>query len=195
MRFRAVAAILSISLMFMSASAQQAPKAGTTPAHGDNETRLGPDDKIQVSVWKEPDMSAAVVVRPDGRISLPMIGELLATGKTPAQLEKEIAQKAAAFINGQPTVNVIVIEVNSTKVSVLGEVRTPGMYRITNKATVLDVLALAGGFTEYAKRDKVTVLRAGTAGDARSYTINVDKIVKKKVDMFYVLPNDKIYVQ
>jgi polysaccharide biosynthesis/export protein len=84
--------------------------------------------------------------------------------------------------------------VNSAKVSVLGEVKTPGMYKIQRRATVLDAVAMAGGFTEYAKRDKVTLIRSTGAGEPQRFKLNVEELIKKG-GPFYVLPNDQIYVQ
>jgi len=93
-------------------------------------------------------------------------------------------------------VNVIVKEVNSAKVSVLGEVKTPGIYKIKDRATVIDAIALAGGFTEYAKRDKVTLIRIDQSGQQHRSQINVeDQLKGRKGDLYYILPYDKIYVQ
>jgi polysaccharide export outer membrane protein len=146
-------------------------------------------------VYKEPELTVTVVVRPDGKISLPLIGELSVNGKTASEMQKEIAQKLSQYIS-EPTVNFIVKEVNSAKVSVLGEVKTPGMYKIKDRATVLDAVALAGGFTEYAKRDKVTLIRIDSNGRQRQIPVNVeDQIKGRNGDLFYILPYDKIYVQ
>jgi polysaccharide export outer membrane protein len=164
-------------------------------AFGESEYRLGPDDVLQVFVWKEPELSTTVVVRPDGNVSLPLIGELPANGKTSVQLQREITLKLKELVS-EPVVNVMVKEVNSAKVSVLGEVRNPGMYKIRDRATLLDAVALAGGFTEYAKRDKVTVIRSTADGRSERYNLDLDKLIKKsKGDLFYVLPYDKIWVQ
>src|SRR5215467_1687170 len=164
-------------------------------AYGESEFKLGPDDVVEVFVYKEPELSPTVVVRPDGKVSLPLIGELSVNGKTAIELQKEIAQRLTQFIS-EPAVNVIVKEVNSAKVSVLGEVKTPGIYKIKDRATVLDAIALAGGFTEYAKRDKVTLIRIDQSGQQHRSQINVeDQIKGRKPDLFYVLPYDKIYVQ
>ena len=164
-------------------------------AYGESEFKLGPEDVVEVFVYKEQDLSTTVVVRPDGKISLPLIGELSVNGKTAVELQKEIAQKLTQYV-AQPTVNVLVKEVNSAKVSVLGEVKTSGMYKIGVRATVVDAVALAGGFTEYAKRDKVTLIRIESNGQQHRFQINVDDQLKgRKGDLFYILPYDKIYVQ
>src|SRR5713226_8688241 len=94
-----------------------------------SEYRLGPDDVIDVFVWKEPELTTTVVIRPDGRISLPLTNDMEAGGKTAVQLQQEITQKVRQFV-AEPVVNVVVKQVNSLKISVLGEVRRPDVYKI-----------------------------------------------------------------
>jgi polysaccharide export outer membrane protein len=176
-------------------NAQQVNSTDALLAYGGTEFRLGPDDVIEVFVWKEPELSTTVVVRPDGKVSLPLIGELPTSGKTAVELQREIGDKLTQYVS-DPVVNVMVKEVNSAKVSVLGEVKTPGIYKIKDRATVLDVIALAGGFTEYAKRNKVTIIRPALSGEQKRIMLNVDDQIKSsKGDLFYILPYDKIYVQ
>jgi polysaccharide biosynthesis/export protein len=164
-------------------------------AYGDSEFRLGPDDVIEVSVYQEKELSATVPVRPDGKISIPLIGEMPASGKTATELQKEISLRYAKFI-AEPAVTVVVKEVNSPKVSVLGEVKNPGMYKIKDRATVLDAIAMAGGTTEYAKRDKVTLIRVNAAGETSRVKVNLDDQIKgRRGNPIYILPYDKIYVQ
>jgi polysaccharide export outer membrane protein len=166
-----------------------------THAYGDSEFRLGPDDVIEVSVYQDKELNRTVPVRPDGKISLPLIGEMPASGKTATDLQKEISQKLKQYI-ADPTVTVVVKEVNSPKVSVLGEVKTPGMYKIKDRATLLDAIALAGGLTEYAKKNKIYVLRVNSDGSTRRIQLNIDDQIKgRRGDPFYVLPYDKIYIQ
>ena len=192
MRFTAFIPIIIIVACVISVGTGYAQHG----AYGETEFRLGPDDKIHVFVYRESELSTEVVVRPDGNVSLPLIGELPTSGKTPVELQKEITEKLTQYI-ADPVVNVIVKEVNSAQVSVLGEVKTPGMYKIKDRATVLDVIALAGGFTEYAKRDKVTVFRTGPSGEQKRIKLNVDRQIKSAKDgnLFYVLPYDKIFIQ
>ncbi len=195
MRFSIFFAIV-LSIGFMSAAQAQQQPAGNSivRAYGESEFRLGPDDVIDVNVYQEKELSTTVPVRPDGKISLPLIGEMPASGKTAKELQKEIAQKFTQFI-AEPSVTVVVKEVNSPKVSVLGEVKNPGMYKIKDRATVLDAVAMAGGLTEYAKKDKVTVIRLDPNGDQRHVTVNLnDQIKGRRNDPFYVLPYDKIYI-
>ena len=194
MRFSIFFAVVFSGLL-ASAFAQRAATNPIGRAYGESDFKLGPDDVIEVFVYKETELSPTVVVRPDGKISLPLIGELTVSGKTAVELQREISQRLAQYI-ASPTVNVIVKEVNSAKVSVLGEVKTPGMYKIKDRATVLDAIALAGGFTEYAKRDKVTLIRIDANGQQRRIPLNVDDQIRgRKGDLFYILPYDKIYVE
>jgi polysaccharide export outer membrane protein len=194
MRFIAAVAIVSIALCVHTAAAQQS--SSRERAFGDTEYRLGPEDVIEVFVWHENDLGVpSEVVRPDGKISLPLIGEIQASGKTQAQLESEVVQKLRQYVS-EPQVTVIVKEVHSAKVSVLGEVRKPGVYPIKEKATVLDAIALAEGFTEYAKKTHVILIRVSANGDEKHIELNVDDLVKRsKGDPIYVQPYDKIYVQ
>jgi polysaccharide export outer membrane protein len=187
MRLTTILILLFLSLITSGAAYAQ--------HYGETEFQLGPGDVIHVFVYKEPDLTLEVPIRPDGKVSLPLIGELPASGKSAVELQKEISQKLTRFIE-DPVVNVIVKEINSAQVSVLGEVKTPGMYKIKDRATVLDAIALAGGFTEYAKRDKVTVIRTVTSGEPKRFKLNVNEQIKgKSGDLFYVLPYDKIVIQ
>jgi len=158
------------------------------------EYRLGSEDVIEVFVWKQPDLTTTVVIRPDGRISLPLTNELEASGKTAIQLQKEITEKLREYIT-QPIVNVIVKQVNSLKISVLGEVRKPDVYRIKNQVTVLDAIAMAGGFTDLARPSRVIVIRNAPSGPQR-IKINVKQVVAdNSKSPFYLQPLDTVYVE
>ncbi|PYS41372.1 MAG: sugar ABC transporter substrate-binding protein [Acidobacteria bacterium] len=196
MRFTIGLVVVVISIAFITtAHAQKQPADNAARAYGDGEFQLGPDDVVEVSVYQEKELSAIVPVRPDGKISIPLIGEMPASGKTAKELQKEITSKYAQFIT-EPAVTVVVKEVNSPKVSVLGEVKSPGVYKIKDRATVLDAIALAGGLTEYAKKDKITVIRVDPSGEQHHLKVNLDDQLKgRRLEPFYVLPYDKIYVQ
>ena len=195
MRSTILIAVVVFAGALSSAFSQRPAMNPIARAYGESEFKLGPDDVVEVFVYKEQELSTTVVVRPDGKISLPLIGELPVSGKTALDLQKEIAQRLTQFI-AQPTVTFIVKEVNSAKVTVAGEVKTPGMYKIKDRATVVDAVALAGGFTEYAKRDKVMLIRIESNGQQHRIQINVDDQIKgRKGDLFYILPYDKIWVQ
>lgn len=172
------------------------PATASTEAvvFGESEYRMGPEDVIGVLVWKQPDLSTTVVVRPDGKISLALLGELEATGKTALQLQDEITKRLRQYVS-DPMVNVVVKEINSPKISVLGQVRKPDRYHIKQRLTVLDAIALAGGFTDFAKRDKITIIR-NSGPDKIRIQINLKKLVQDgHGEVYYVEPLDTIYVQ
>ena len=173
------------------ASAASAP---TKPAaFGESEYRLGPEDVIGVLVWKQPELSTSVVVRPDGKISIALIGELDANGKTALQLQEEISKGLRQYVS-DPMVSVVVKEINSPKISVMGQVRKPDRYHIKQRLTVLDAIALAGGFTDFAKRDKVTIIRNSGPEKIR-IQVNLKKVVQDgRGEVYYIEPLDTIYV-
>jgi polysaccharide biosynthesis/export protein len=161
---------------------------------GEAEYRLGPEDQVQFFVWKEPELSTTVVVRPDGKISLPLMGEIEAVGKTARQLQDETGRRLKQFVT-DPVVSVIVTQVNSPKVSILGQVRRPDVYRMKQRMTVLDAIALAGGFTEYANGDKVVIIRNGKWGVQR-IKLNLKPLIKDgRSSLAYVQPADTVYVE
>jgi polysaccharide export outer membrane protein len=170
------------------------PKTAAPANDNQPEYRLGPEDVIEVFVYKEPDLSTTVTVRPDGRISLPLAGELDATGKPATQLQQEIAERLKRYVS-EPVVNVMVKQINSLKVSVLGEVRKPDVYRIKNRVTVLDAIAMAGGFTDLARPNRVVVLRNTPSGQQR-IKININQVVADNSShLFYLEPMDTVYVE
>lgn len=145
-------------------------------AHDDSFT-IGNDDVLAINVWKESEVSRSVPVRSDGKISLPLVGEVQATGQTPAKLEQEIAARLKNFIS-EPEVTVIVQQINSQKFNVLGMVNKPGSFVLTGSTTVLDALALAGGFRDFAKQKNIYVLRQGTEGNQTRLSFNYKEVVK-----------------
>jgi polysaccharide export outer membrane protein len=120
--------------------------------------KIGPEDVVEVIVWRNTDLTKTVAVRPDGKISLPLVGDVMALGKTPAELTKEIGEKLKEY-KENPNVSVVVQQVNSYSVYVLGEVVHPGRYQLKSYSTVLQAISLAGGFTPYASKNKMFVLR------------------------------------
>jgi polysaccharide export outer membrane protein len=135
---------------------------------------IGPDDVLQVVFWQEKDLSAEVVVRPDGKISLPLINEVQASGSTPAQLRTSIMQAASRFVT-DPSLTIFVKTINSRKVFVMGQVNKPGPYPLNDTMTVLQMLATAGGLMEYAKGGKITVMRTDQ-GQTKSFKFNYNDV-------------------
>ena len=171
-----------------------ADKPSVPPPGQTLEFRIGSEDVLDVFVWKEPDLSTTVTVRPDGKISLPLAGELDATGKTAVQLQQDITDKLQQYLK-QPVITVIVKQINSLKISVLGEVRKPDVYRIKNRITILDAVAMAGGFTDLARPNRIVVLRKTAAGPQR-FLVNLNQLVEDKAGTpFYLEPMDTVYVE
>lgn len=135
----------------------RAPIAAASPP-APAEYVIGPEDVLDISVWDNTQMSRTVPVRPDGKISLPLLNDVKAGGLTSMQLRAELAAALQPFIP-DPIVSVIVRDIHSFKVTIIGEVRQPGRQELRSRSTVLDGLALAGGFTEYASRGRIVVLR------------------------------------
>lgn len=155
--------------------------------------RIGPEDILDVQVWKNTDLSRVVPVRPDGMISLPLVNDIQAAGLTPVELRQQITQRLSEFIPS-PEVSVIVREVHSVKVAVLGNVKMPGHYEVNSPSTVLELIARAQGLTEFADRGRIVVLRQNGAGTAR-IPFNYRKVAQDSdQDNFYVRPGDIIVV-
>ncbi len=126
---------------------------------------IGPEDVLDITVWKSPDLSKTVQVRPDGRISLPLIGDVDAVGQTSAQLTERISTRLKSYVES-PAVSIVVKEVNSYAIFVLGEVVRPGRYPLKSKTTLLQAVTLAGGFTPVASRNKIVIFRFPKEGDS-----------------------------
>ena len=139
-----------------------------------NDYRIGPEDLLDISVWKNPELSRTVPVRPDGKVSLPLVNDIQAAGLTPTELRQQLIDRLAEFIPA-PEVAVIVREVHSMKVAVVGAVRTPGRYELKSAATVLEMIALAQGFTDFASRDRIVILRQEN-GESKRIPFNYRKV-------------------
>jgi polysaccharide export outer membrane protein len=192
---------LALALLYPLANACQgaqaaAVRAATSPSNFEPLTyRIGPGDVLQVDVWKEPDASTpAATVRPDGRITLPMVGEIQAAGLMPSELQKSLLGKYGELIK-DASVTVIVREVNSQKVYLIGEVRREGPVKLAAPLTVLQALAEAGGVTDYAKRKRIYILRIADGRQA-ILPFDYDAVVRgEKVQQNVVLlPGDTIVV-
>jgi len=172
------------------------PSANGTAARAHDDTYIiGADDVLAINVWKEPEVSRTVPVRSDGKISVPLAGEVQASGETPRQLEKDLAAKLQSFIS-EPEVTVIVAEVRSQKFNVLGQVARPGTYPLTNASTVLDAIAIAGGFRDFAKQKSIYVLRQNSDGGQSRLPFNYKDVIKGKnsAQNIKLQPRDTIVV-
>lgn len=137
---------------------------------------IGSEDVLYIHVWREEPLSRTVPVRWDGYISLPLIHEVKAAGLTPLQLKEEITRKLKEFIES-PNVSVIVMEANSYKVYVSGQVRNPGVVRLRSETTLLQLIPMVGGFTDWADQKKILIIRKED-GKEKRYIVNYKKLVK-----------------
>jgi polysaccharide biosynthesis/export protein len=205
-----LSALCCVALQGQSASSsqQENPKDGGTAVastQSDNPPRstrsddtfvIGNDDVLAINVWKDPDLSNnKVTVRSDGKISLALIGDVQAAGRTPLQLEVEITDRLKAYIT-DPQVAVIVQEVHSQKFNILGQVNKPGSYPLTAGTSVVDAIAIAGGLRDFAKRKGIYVLRQIAGGAEYKYPFNYDDFVKGKntKQNIALKPHDTVFV-
>ena len=171
----------------VAASERDANRAGAPDAY-----RIGPEDVLQVAVWKNEAMSRTLPVRPDGKISLPLLSDVQAAGLTAIELREILTKKLAEYMPN-PEVSVIVSEIRSFKVSVIGEVSRPGRYELRSWTTVLDVLALAGGFTQFAARTKIVILHP-EGRTMKRILFNYNKVAAGEQENFYLRNGDIMLV-
>ncbi len=169
---------------------KSAPQA---PARND-EYRLGPGDKLRIEVYKDAQLSQSVQVRPDGKITLPLIGDLEATGHTPIELRDTITHEFKEYVTN-PTVTVIVVEALASKVYVMGEVTHPGTMDLHGPTTILQALAMAGGFKEFANTKEVKVLRpSGNRGAMETIRFNYKDVLNGDAKPFLLRSGDTVIV-
>jgi polysaccharide biosynthesis/export protein len=173
------------------AQPQTVPTAGIQPPPG---YVIGTRDVLSVIFWRDKDMSADVSVRPDGKISLPLINEIHAEGLTPDQLRDQIAQRASRYI-ADPTVSIVVREINSRQVFITGEVRKPGAYSLIMPTSVMQLISLAGGLLEYAKEKDIVILRT-EGGKQSAIPFNYKDVMnrKKLTQNILLQPGDTVIV-
>jgi len=191
-RFGWVVALTFVTACTLSFSAALLGEETQQPAPG---FRLGLGDIVRVDVWKQPELSVSVPVRPDGMISLPLVGEVRALGLRPSDLKDELSVRFEDFVTA-PAVTVVVEEIVSMKVFVTGRVAQPGAYDIVQPTRVLQAIALAGGPVDFAKTGKITILREFPDGHRERYEVNMKDITSGKSleHDFLLKPGDTIYV-
>jgi polysaccharide export outer membrane protein len=161
-----------------TANAANAADPAKPPQPVPPEYVVGEADVLNVNVWKEPEVSHTVVVRTDGNISLPLINEVKVSGLTPLQIQEVIAERLKGFFNN-PQVTVTVTDIRSKRAFITGEVSRPGGYSLNAQTTVLQLIAQAGGFTPFAKRDSIVVLR-NEDGKSQKLKFKYKEVVKGK---------------
>jgi len=170
----------------------QARRAEDGRATAPDVYRIGPEDVLAVSVWKNDSLTRSVPVRPDGKISLPLLNDVQAAGLSAQELRDVLTQKLGAYMPN-PEVSVIVTNINSFKVSLIGEINRPGRLELRSWTTVLDALALAGGFTPFASRSKIVILQPDGKGMKR-IPFNYNKALDGEQENFYLRNGDIILV-
>jgi len=155
---------------------------------------IGPEDVLDIYVWKETDLSRRVPVRQDGKISMPLVGEIQASGLTPLKLKEELINKLKAYVE-IPNVTVTVLEANSFKVYVTGQVLRPGVFTLRSETTILQIIPMAGGFTQWANQGKLILVRK-EQGQGKKYVVNYKKIVSGEdlTQNLILKPGDTIIV-
>jgi polysaccharide biosynthesis/export protein len=156
---------------------------------------IGPDDVLAVNVWKEDEISRQVPVRPDGRVSLPLIGDVQAAGLTPLELQQSIRSRLTAYLVN-PTVAVMVQEARSRRFNVVGEVEHPGSFVLGQPLTVLDALAMAGGFRDFAKTGGIYVLRLNADASHQRIPFNYKQVISGRSlqQNIHLQPGDTVVV-
>ena len=142
---------------------------------------IGPEDMLQISVWKNDAISRQLPVRPDGKISLPLLHDIQAAGLTPMQLRDKLAAALAEFMPN-PEVAVTVLDVRSYRISVLGEVQRPGVLQLKASTTILEAIALAGGFRDFASPSKIVIFRKDEQGNTQKIRFNYNRAVGNSGD-------------
>ncbi len=159
---------------------------------GSEQYVIGPEDVLQIEVWREKSLSGTVPVRMDGKISLPLIHDVQAAGLTPLQLKENLREKLKEFVD-DPQVSVTVADANSFRVYVSGQVKTPGVFKIRSEMTLLQIIPMAGGFTDWANQKKILIIRKEGGGEDR-IKVNYKKMVDGKVPALVLKPGDTIIV-
>jgi polysaccharide export outer membrane protein len=174
------------------AQPQSVQTAGIQPPPG---YVIGARDLLSVIFWRDKDMSAEVSVRPDGMISLPLINEVKAEGLTPDQLRDQVVQRAARYVS-DPTVSIVVREINSRQVFITGEVSKPGAYSLMMPTSVMQLISLAGGLREYARAKDIVILRNEPGGTQKAIPFNYKDVInrKKLTQNILLQPGDTVIV-
>jgi polysaccharide export outer membrane protein len=197
MRYRVARALLfstAACLIATAASAQvgspqaarpplapQTPAAGAVPPAGitpPSDYVIGPEDALSVFFWRDKELSADVIVRPDGKISLPLLNDVQAAGFTPEQLRVKLIENARRYIE-DPNATVVVRQINSRKVFITGEVQKPGPYVLAAPTTVLQLISMAGGLREYADGKKIVVMRT-VDGHPTGFRFNYKEVINRR---------------
>lgn len=200
--FRAMSASMLSLLALAAVSSAQSTSEATkkenpstpVPKPGDTDTtyRIGVEDELQISVWREPELSSQVVVRPDGKITLPLINDIVVTGLTTDELQTLLAQKLKTFVN-EPQVTVTVRNIRSRKVYIVGQALRQGSFPLNGTKTVLELIAEAGGLNAFAKSGSIYVLRT-IDGKKTKIPFDYKKAISGKSENVVLMPGDVLVI-
>ena len=186
-------ATCSINYADENKTAAQSKKGQNTVSADSDQYIIGPEDVLLIYVWKEESITRTVPVRIDGKISLPLIDDIQAAGLTPLALKKAIMEKLKGFVDN-PTVTVTVMEANSYKAYVSGEVRLPGVFRFRDEMTLIKLIIAVGGFTEWANQKKILIITK-EKGVEKRITVNYKKIIEGKEPDIIINRGDTVIVK
>ena len=198
------ASMLTFFLLILTTGSSPAQSAPDTtkkenvptpaPKPGDTETtyRIGVEDELQISVWREPELSSLVVVRPDGKITLPLINDIVVTGLTPDELQTLLGQKLKTYVN-EPQVTVTVRSIRSRKVYIVGQAVRQGSFPLNGTKTVLELIAEAGGLNPFAKSSSIYVLRT-IDGKKTKIPFDYKKAISGKTENVVLMPGDVLVI-
>jgi polysaccharide export outer membrane protein len=191
--FAAAATLALCTLTPLAAKDKDADKkaAAQAPATAE-EYRMGAGDKLRIEVYKDPQLSQSAQVRPDGKVTLPLVGDMMATGLTPIELRDAITAALKEFITN-PTVTVIVVEATAATAYVMGEVNHPGAVNLQAPLTIMQALALAGGLKDFADAKNVRVIRKAPSG-VQTINFNYKEALKSTSAPIYLRPGDTVVV-
>jgi polysaccharide export outer membrane protein len=190
----AIAAFVALAPRPAAAGPRTDDKKPAAPRPDSNvEYRMGPGDKLRIEVYKDPQLSQSAQIRPDGKITMPLIGDVEAAGLTPLELRETLTASLKEFITS-PTVTVIVVEATAATAYVMGEVNHPGAVNLQGPLTVMQALALAGGLKDFADAKNIRILRKGPAGTVQSITFNYKNAMKSAATPVYLRPGDTVVV-
>ena len=180
--------VLAVGIIANVGAADNAVKAPPPPqaiSQAGPEYRMGPEDILRISVWENKELTLDLVVRPDGKISMPLIQDVVAEGQTAMELSNTIHQRLLTFIK-EPQVSVIVLQVNAPKYYVIGNVAKPGTFSLRTETSILQALALAGGFTQFASPRSIKLIR-NTTGKQEVRKVNYNKMIDEDGEGNYLL--------
>ncbi len=185
--------LLVVGMLLVGCGQKALRTAPSDESKGDDEEYIiGPEDVLEIHVWREQALSGKVSVRADGKISLPLIQDVPAAGLTLSQLQEKLIERLKEFVDS-PNVSVTVLEVNSYKVFISGQVKSPGVHRLRTKTTLLQFIPMVGGFTDWAKQKRILIIRKEN-GEEKRITVNYKKMVDGKVPAFVLKSGDTIIV-